>query len=485
MVNPGGGSPGVISPDVRLPRRSQLNQPPAPPLKLNDTVRGHLTLQDWRNPLRGGRFAKDFVIAGGKTERRVEIRLRSQAFDAYLELISDRTGQPLLFGDDLSTRNTNARMVFTLKAGDRYRVRVSSASGGAVGGYTLISTVTSRTPSADGFNFYYGYGRVNAAAAIARVLGALPGAVKREGDRPWFAPSHRPTAGNQNILGQGITVAVIDDGVDLSHPALADNRWVNPGEIADNGIDDDGNGLVDDVSGWSFVEGNSQFARYGGEPLGLDHSEHGTHVAGIIAAKGDVGGISGVAPAAKIMALRAIASHTDTGSPQFDDSIAASITYAVNHGARVINLSLGNYIGDPAMSKTVAALRFAAQRGVVVIAAAGNERETLGAVLPIEPALYAREGLAIAVGALAGDRRMATFSNPAGDRPYPFLVAPGANIYSTGLRGGYVYKSGTSMAAPYVAGVAALMLSANPSLTPASVAAILAETADASGIEVV
>lgn len=486
----------LISPDVLTPPRSQHRPSKAATLRPNLTLRGRLSHQDAHHPLRSGRFADDFVISGGKTERRIEIRLRSRAFDAYLELINDRTGRSILFGDDISTRNTNARMVFMLKAGDRYRVRVSSASRAEAGDYTLVSA-TMPTALA-GFNFYYGYGRVDAAQAVAQALGqptrlertavgaALSvGPPNRSGYSDYY---HRPldqinapNVWKQGVWGQGITIAVIDDGVDFSHPELASSRWINAGEIADNGIDDDGNGLIDDVSGWNFVDRTSQPVR---QEVG-NSGEHGTHVAGIIAAANDGKGITGVAPAAKIMALRAIAPTTDTRSPKFDTDLATSITYAVNHGARVINLSLGNYTGDPAMTNTYAALKFAAERGVVVVAAAGNEREDLGTVLPIQPALYAREGLAIAVGALERDRRMATFSNPAGDRPYPFVVAPGTDIYSTGIAGDYLYKSGTSMAAPYVAGVVALMLSANPKLTPTEVASILTETANAAGIDVI
>ncbi|NJR40538.1 MAG: S8 family serine peptidase [Leptolyngbyaceae cyanobacterium CSU_1_4] len=156
--------------------------------------------------------------------------------------------------------------------------------------------------------------------------------------------------------------------------------------------------------------------------------------------------------------------------------MAAGIRYAVNNGARVLNISLGNDPGDAPLVETRLALKYARQFGAIAVMASGNERLE-GATRPIDPAFYAVQGLGIAVGAVTRKRALADFSNPAGNRPLSFVVAPGVGIRSTTLEEKYDVLSGTSMATPHVAGVVALMLSANPRLTATQVEKILTTTA--------
>jgi subtilisin len=186
-----------------------------------------------------------------------------------------------------------------------------------------------------------------------------------------------PEVWAQGFTGQGVTVAVLDTGVDYTHPDLQANIWQNPGEIAGNGLDDDQNGFVDDIRGWSFVDDDSN------DPM--DSDQHGTHVAGTIAAGNNGFGVTGVAYDAKIMPIRVIDGRDDNYPQRFDANVAAGIRYAVQNGARVINMSLGNYIGDPVMVQTRTALQEAFQAGVVAVMASGNERQE-GATRPIEPA---------------------------------------------------------------------------------------------------
>lgn len=452
--------------------------------KISQPLKGSLSRTDRRNPFRSGRYADDFALKGLKTGQRVEITLGARKFDAYLELLNSRTGRSLLYGDQITTKRNNARLVFTVKARANYTVRVSSYDPGETGNYTLRSSASKRANSP--LSFYYGSGLVNAAAAVAGAI-AQPtfSPVANLGGDGWSLDLvNAPEAWAQGYTGQGITVAVIDDGVDYTHPDLAANIWVNADEIAGNGLDDDGNGFIDDIRGWDFLENDNQ--PFDSGSISAERSSgHGTHVAGAIAAANNGIGTTGVAYNAKILPIRALSPLTDSDDPRLDTNVANGIYYAINNGARVINMSLGNYLGDPLMTQTKAALQAAKQAGVVVVVAAGNARQSYGAVFPDEPALYANEGLAIAVGALDINRRMLIDSNPAGTTFSNVVVAPGGDVYSTILNGEYGYLSGTSMSAPHVAGIVALMLSANPSLTPDQVAAILSATANPSGIQVV
>lgn len=264
-----------------------------------------------------------------------------------------------------------------------------------------------------------------------------------------------PEAWAAGYTGQGITVAVVDTGVDLDHPDLVNNIYVNPGEIPGNGIDDDQNGFVDDVSGYDFVSDDA-------DPN--DRNGHGTHVAGTIASANNGFGSTGIAPDAKILPVKVL---SDNGSGS-TFSVAAGIRYAADMGADVINLSLGG-----GFSRTVqAAVSYANSLGSVVIAAAGNE----GAGQPSFPARLASTLTnVISVGAHDSNGRIAGFSNSVGGSNALQIDAPGVGIYSTYAGGRFGNLSGTSMASPHVAGVAALALSANPNLSPSELRGLLAD----------
>ncbi len=254
--------------------------------------------------------------------------------------------------------------------------------------------------------------------------------------------------------GQGIVVAVVDTGVDYNHEDIAANMWVNSSEIPGNGVDDDGNGYVDDYYGYNFVSHNV---------FPLDDHYHGTHVAGTIAAVGNNNkGIIGVAFQAKIMAVKAL---NAVGSGQLSDA-AVAIQYAVDNGADVINNSWGAEVTSPLIAN---AIYYALDNGVVVVNAAGNNAKDANG---FTPANVSGSIVVSSIGKNAnGSYHYSSFTN-FGSRVT--VAAPGESILSLLTSCGnpnvkYVGLQGTSMAAPHVAGTVALMLANNPSLTVSQV----------------
>ncbi len=311
------------------------------------------------------------------------------------------------------------------------------------------------------FSNVNGYGLVNAAEAVASALKltTFPN-VTNLGGKNWGADLvNAPEVWARGYTGQGVIVAVLDTGVDRTHPDLEANIWTNTGEINGNGIDDDGNGFVDDVYGWNF-DGNNNNT--------IDIHSHGTHVAGTIAAANNDFGVTGIAYNAKIMPVKVV---DDWGNGN-EKNVAKGVRYAVDNGARVINISLG---GDKDVQELREAVEYAGSRGAIVVMAAGNSgRPTM---LTNYPSSYAQTR-GIAVGAVTSSNILATWSNRAGTVEVPYVTAPGVSIYSTNPKGSYGFKSGTSMATPHVAGVVALMLSANPDLTDGQVRQLLISTAE-------
>ena len=243
-----------------------------------------------------------------------------------------------------------------------------------------------------------------------------------------------------------IIVAVVDTGVDCAHEDLLGRCWINADEIPDNGVDDDGNGYVDDRAGWSFYKESGDVQ---------DVMSHGTHVTGIIAATINNGkGIAGVAPSVTIMPVAVFAPPVGVGT-YYD--LIRGILYAVDNGARVINLSLGATTYSRGEAEAIA---YAEEHGVVVVAAAGNR----GSNRLFYPAAHPQ---VIAVAATDASDTVATWFSNYGT--YIDVAAPGVSVWSTIPGNGYGAMSGTSMATPHVAGLAALILSLNPSLTPAQV----------------
>ncbi|MBD2610858.1 S8 family serine peptidase [Nostoc punctiforme FACHB-252] len=317
---------------------------------------------------------------------------------------------------------------------------------------------TKNTATSSGtYNSTIGYGLINAAAAVARVTGQNTFAdVPDVGGNNWGADLVKaPEVWAQGYTGQGVVVAVIDTGVDRNHEDLRNNIWTNANEIADNGIDDDGNGYVDDNYGWNFSGNNNNT---------LDGNGHGTHVSGTIAGENNNYGVTGIAYNAKIMPVKVL---NDSGSGSYN-SIAQGVRYAVDNGADVINLSLGGKYSNRTLES---AIDYASSKGVIVVMAAGNDGESS----PDYPARYAYKS-GIAVGAVDRNNNIADFSDRSGTSEISYVTAPGVRVYSTVPNNQYAVYSGTSMAAPHVAGVVALMLSANPNLTDAQVRQIVAET---------
>ncbi len=250
-----------------------------------------------------------------------------------------------------------------------------------------------------------------------------------------------------------VVVAVIDTGVDYSHPDLQNNIWINSGEIPGNGIDDDGNGYVDDVYGWNFVGGNN-------DPM--DDNGHGTHVAGIVAMENNAVGGVGVAYNSKVMVLKA-----GNSSGYFNNSdIAEAIQYAYMNGASVINMSFGGSMISLAVEE---ALQMA-YNSCVLVAAAGNDGlcNQIGcSVHPDARASYPA-ALPYVIGVMSCDAlglKVSSFSNY---DHYPYngveyeTFACGEMVFSTWTNGKYALLSGTSMAAPTVAGIAAVLRAAYP-----------------------
>jgi len=262
-----------------------------------------------------------------------------------------------------------------------------------------------------------------------------------------------------------VVVAVIDDGVDFSHPDLSGRKWTNPGEIPGNGVDDDGNGYIDDINGWDFCHDDASVHDAG-------HDGHGTHVAGTIAASLNGSGVVGVAPGVSIMALKFIDDIDTCG----DDSMAIeAIDYAANNGADVINASWGGTDANPVLDQTIA------DSNLLFVAASGNAGVDLDA-----PGgdFYPAESNApniLTVGAIDQTGQLADFTNYGATRVD--LMAPGTNILSTypaqsGCNPCYAWSDGTSMAAPHVTGIAALALSkASGAMTAAALRSIVLASA--------
>jgi subtilisin family serine protease len=363
---------------------------------------------------------------------------------------------------------------------------LSQPVGVKLGTTLAVTTIVNREQQ---FNRIFGYGLVNSAAAVAQASGRIEpfAPVPNLGGNAWGEDLvNAPESWARSYTGRGVVVAVIDSGVDYRHPDLASNIWVNTREIPADGIDNDANGFVDDIRGWNF---NGNLGRGSNDPM--DDDGHGTHVAGTIAALRNGVGVTGVAPNAKIMPLKV----KNPTPPTFDDyhnSVAQAIRYAVDNGARVINMSIRTlpdlfsptiYFGSRPVAAIQDALAYAASRNVIAVMAAGNSQESASfsgypeeAAVPLYPARYSTM-YGLSVGALDRNGQIASFSNYAGTSPSQHQVmAPGVDVYSTLPGGTYGELSGTSMASPHVAGVVALMVGANPRVTSNQVRSIVTST---------
>jgi subtilisin family serine protease len=263
---------------------------------------------------------------------------------------------------------------------------------------------------------------------------------------------HAPEAWATNTGSPDVIVAVLDTGIERQHSELAGQLWVNPDEIPDNHLDDDSNGYVDDIHGWNVLgEGSAAID---------DDYGHGTHVSGIIAARGNNGqGIAGMAWSSRLMVVKVL----DENGDGTYSGLATALAYAADNGARVANLSLG---GPEPSQILKEAVDYARARRMLVVASSGNTNSAIQF-----PAAY-DHALAVAASTRYDDRASYSCYGPEAD-----LTAPGSAILSTCMGDDYCYKSGTSMAAPHVAGLAALLFAQEPTLSPAQVAQIMQETA--------
>lgn len=255
--------------------------------------------------------------------------------------------------------------------------------------------------------------------------------------------------------GEPIVVAVVDTGVDYNHEDLKDVMWINKNEIPGNGIDDDGNGYIDDIHGINTLERDSD-----GNATGdmMDGHSHGTHVSGTIAATQNNGkGIAGVASNVRIMGLRSVPSYGD----ETDVDIAESFLYAARNGARIINCSFGksHNEGGNLIKETID--HISKEYNVLVVTSSGNSSKNIDTSLTY-PASFDNEGM-IVIASSTRYGRFSYFSNY-GVKNVD-VASPGSTIYSTTPGNRYGNMSGTSMAAPNASGVAAEVLARNPQLT--------------------
>lgn len=269
---------------------------------------------------------------------------------------------------------------------------------------------------------------------------------------------------NASANKRQVIVAVIDTGIDYTHPELANALWVNPGEVPGDGIDNDGNGYVDDIYGWDFYYGNNQTF------IGYEDS-HGTHAAGTIAANKGASGIVGITDNSfvKIMSLKALGGRYGAGSVE---AVVEAIRYAEANGASICNLSFGTDIYDERLEAAIA------NSGMLFIIAAGNGDSSGKGystdTSPIYPASFTSNNI-ISVANLLFDGNLSGSSNYGVTSVD--IAAPGSYVLSTVPGNQYGFMTGTSMAAPMVTGVAAMLYSYRPEISLQDVKQIILNSA--------
>jgi len=280
--------------------------------------------------------------------------------------------------------------------------------------------------------------------------------------RQWALRSTRVRAAWLATLGDGVPVAVLDSGLDLSNPDLAGNVWTNPDEIAGNGVDDDGNGFIDDVHGADTVGQD-------GDPS--DGLGHGTAVASVIGARGDNGfGLSGMAWDASLMPVKVLHDQGwgTTGT------LIAGLRYALDEGARIVNMS----VNGPEQSQALAeAIAQAEARGVLVVTSAGNDGKNRDRVASYPASERSRTVITVA----SATRRGGLARGSAFGRASVDIAAPGDDVITSDLGGRFTRRAGTSFAAAYVTGAAALLAAAHPEASGSRLRAALVASARRGG----
>lgn len=286
-----------------------------------------------------------------------------------------------------------------------------------------------------------------------------------------------PQVWNQGITGRGAVIAVIDTGACLTHPDLVNQLWRNPGEVPGNGVDDDGNGFVDDINGWNFDANNNN---------PNDTNGHGSHVAGSVVGDGTQGTQCGMAPDAAAMILKVGVTFSD------EMDVWSAMQYAANMNAHAYSMSLGwPHSRNPVRTTWRNIARNAIAMGTQGIIAAGNEGTCCRPFDAVRTPGDVPE--IVTVGATDCNMNLASFSSRGpvtwqsvtgyNDWPYvpgkikPTVSAPGSNTVSHSFCSGYRTLSGTSMATPHVSGAVALMIEANPNLTPEQIKDIVMRAA--------
>jgi subtilisin family serine protease len=378
------------------------------------------------------------TLTAGQTYTFNQNAINGSSLDSFLALRN--SAGTLLASNDDSNGSRNSEILFTASSTGTYYLDAGASRDRSVGQYQLSATQLVPPP---GYSATTGYGEASVERAIEKLLNATFPAVADQfagGGLYGLDRLGAPEVWAAGYTGKGMVVAVVDTGVDRNHVDLDANTWVNAGEVEGDGIDNDGNGFVDDRYGWNFNDGNANT---------LDNNNHGTHVAGTIAAENNGFGATGVAYDAKIMAVKVLGAN---GSGSLAN-VAAGIRYAANNGANVINLSLGSTSGGTDLQSAV---QYAWSKGVAVMMAAGND----GAASPGYPAAYATQ-YGMAIGAIDSAGSLASFSNRSGTTPLDYVSAAGVAVYSTLPGNTYGTYSGTSMATPHMAGAMALLMQAN------------------------
>tara|TARA_B100000963_G_scaffold88377_1_gene75897 strand:+ start:191 stop:4426 length:4236 start_codon:yes stop_codon:yes gene_type:complete len=257
--------------------------------------------------------------------------------------------------------------------------------------------------------------------------------------------------------GGNSVICVVDNAIQITHPDLAPNVWVNPGEIPNNGIDDDNNGYVDDVNGWDAADNDN-------DPNPPNSSfSHGTHCSGTAAAATNNGtGVASIGYNCKLMSAKATRSNSNN---QYLDNTYGGTEYAIAAGADVVSMSFG---GGGFSNAYQSLFNFGHGQGITFVAAAGNDNTSQ----VFYPAGY---NYVISVASTTSNDSKSSFSNYGS---WIDIAAPGSGIYSTIPNNTYGTQSGTSMACPLVAGLCGLLKSYNPALTPDEIENCLDQSAD-------